>query len=75
MENAGFQYVDFDKARAAILSVMEAEVHAEDMLDDLTEEGKAFLLGYLNGYRECMRHVELAQDDELEDYLKSESHI
>ena len=58
--DGGFEILDLDEVRHVLDVIMTAETGdsaVDDMYADLSEHGKGFLLGYVNGYAECLRHV------------------
>lgn len=68
MSDGNFGITDFDAVRAILDKVMAGELPGggsavDDMCADLSDYGRGFLMGYLNGYRECMEHVSLADNE------------
>lgn len=69
MADGNFEILDLDEVRAVLDAVMRGETGdstVDDMYADLSEHGKGFLLGYVNGYHECMVHMSLADLDDSE---------
>ena len=62
MADGGFRILDLDAVRAALELIMTTNGGSrfDEMYADLTEHGKGFLLGYVNGYAECLAHVSAA---------------